>query len=140
MNNLEIINENDKIIILDKQSNRTFNLNLNNKIPIHGLKKLNQKEILYNKILTHDYAYSIDESILYIQFNINNKLKNHIYQLQCDEIFIDTYIDENKDDITINELKKLIVCLRNQISNLSHKNEILNTELEYMKLDKFIEY
>ena len=121
MSALEVIQNQNKVIILNKHSNRTFVADLDKKIPKYGFRNLNQKEIMLNKLHSNDYAFYENITNLIIKFEITNGAKSHNYELECDEIFIDAKLDENAENVTNEDLKKIITSLRHQVTNLTQK-------------------
>ena len=132
MGDLQVIDNSGMIVVLHKTTHRTFIANFNLKILKHGFGKLNQKEILLNKMHANEYTYYMTPTSLVINFSINNGTKVFIHTLNCDETF-DTNIDENADVTTIDDLKNLVRTLRHEVSNLKHKNKDLNEQLKWCK-------
>lgn len=134
MSDLQVIHNSENIIVLHKETHRTFIANFNAKIVKYGFGKLNQKEILLNKMYAHEYKYYITPTSLVIYFSVNNGKTEFLHTVNCDETF-NTNIDENSDEITIEDLKNLVRTLRHEVSNLKQKNKDLNEQLKWCKED-----
>lgn len=133
MNNLEIIQNLYQTIIINNNTKRKFLVDLDKKIPIYGFGKLNQKEILLNKLNSNDYAFYEDSTKIILTFNISNGKKNCTYNLECEEIFPDAYEDEDNENITNDGLKKIILSLRHQVRYLEHKLKDKDDEFDMYK-------
>ncbi len=130
---MEIIHSENNVIILDKESKRKFIVNLDKKIPIYGFGKLNQKKVLLDKLILNDYIYEINTTNLFIEFGLINGTRKCTYKLECEEIFPEADINENIENVTIEDLKKIIVSLRNKVSNLTQKLENKESDFEFYK-------
>lgn len=130
MNDLEITHDTKNFIIVSNITKRKYLANLDKKIQIHGFGKLDQKEIYLEKLYSNNYTFSEDPTELVLTFNISNGKKNCYCNLICDEVFPDADINENNGNLTINELKKIILSLRHKVSYLEHKLDHVSNKLE----------
>ena len=138
MDTFDIIDDSNKVIILNKYSKRRYLADLNKKIKKHGFSKLNQNEILLNKLKSNDFTYYENLTNLVINFNVTNGKTNYIHELTCDEIFHN--INDNIEDMSIDNLKETIISLRYQVKNLTHKLKDKEDELNSIIDNKYYTY
>ena len=124
---IEIIEESETSLkLFDNISKRYFLLNYP-KI-IRGIKSLNVKQILHNRILIKDFAYNLTPFSLNLKFEFVYENKHTFYDIECDEIFVESLNIED-DDITNEQYKEYIYSLINQVNNLNSRILLLEEKV-----------
>jgi len=83
------------VIIHDKLSNRYFRFDYPTKFLAHGFSRLNPKDTLLPRLMTKDFAYSINSTSLDIHMILDNGTRIYQFEAECEEIFPDEWINLN---------------------------------------------
>jgi hypothetical protein len=117
------------ITIYNNTCKRYFSMKLPEKFNKYGFGNLDAKQIIYNKLVLRDFSYYLTNIDLVLNFSVNNGKKDHIFDFYFPESFphIETDINASPD-----ELKKLILSLRNKVNNLTSQIDFFKSKVEDM--------
>lgn len=133
MQNIEIIEESDKFLILcNNETKRNFLLNYPSKISNYNISSLYIKQTIYNKILIKDFSYIISSESMNLKFEFDYEGKQIFLNIECEETFLDQ-MDIKDCCITNEDYKKCIYSLKNQINNLNSKNKLLEDKISILE-------
>ena len=119
--------------IYSNTQQRYFSVQFPQKFNKYGFGHLDAKQIIHNKLISRDFSYYFTKMELVIKILVNNGKIDNIFEIICFEIFPHIETDINADP---DELKKLVLSLRNKVNNLTSQVDTLQ---EYIKIinDKY---
>lgn len=122
---LNLVSEDDpkNLIVREILTNRTFIINTDVKISKYGFGKFNLRSCILHALNVKIDEMLIDlwPHLMIIDLLLCDDKKEYWHHIECEETFIDASMDENMVDRTTDELKRIIVSLRHQVSNLTEQ-------------------
>lgn len=133
MDNLEIQESVDGFVIIhDKLSNRYFRFDYPKKFNQYGFGRLNTKETLLPRLMAKDFAFGLSSSGLYIQMILYSSNKTLHFEVECEEIFPDSWINLNLEQLEPNVLM-YINSLQSRVNNLNSKLEQMEERIKQIE-------
>lgn len=121
------------LTIYSNTQQRFFSVDFPQKFNKYGFGQLNAKQIIYDKLISRDFSYYFTKMELVIRISVNNGKIDNIFEIICFEIFPHIETDINADP---DELKKLVLSLKNKVNNLTSQVETLQEYIKSMN-DKY---
>jgi hypothetical protein len=137
---------NDEIIVLENKTSRYFSIkcDIDNLCLPDGftrsrnaestnLSYVNAFEYILNKLNTNDYNKLQTGLDLLIKINFKSETHNISKTVVGREIFPDSDINENFENMKIEDYKKMITSLQHKVNNLSYRLKDAETYIAYSK-------
>jgi len=115
------------------ESDRYFFSDMNIKFVVSGFVTLNAKQIITDKLLAHDFAFTVNANKLILNFEVVSSNKQMFYSLVMCEVYPELEPEFNVPVNQENKLEHILKIFTNKINSMNQQIENLTNTVSRLE-------